>query len=300
MYAARATAGRFVAAGLILLATCTRPVLASNVTALLEKYHALESDLRDTPFDEPLHLTSAQTESVLSGEVYAVVDHPFATIRSTLHSAAQWCDVLILHLNVKNCRASAGTGPGVVTLSVGRKHEQALAESQHVPFLFQVHADATDHLALRLHAARGPFGTRDYQLSLEVVPLDADRSFLHLSYSYTYGTAARLAMLSYLGTLGRNRVGFTTKTDARDGRPIHVGGLRGVVERNAMRYYLAIGAYLDTASAPAQQRQEMRLRAWFAATERYPLQLRDLTEAQYLAMKRNELARQRGTADQAE
>lgn len=272
---------------------CTGPVTASDVMALQDKYQALRPALRDTPFDIPLHLTSAQTASVLRGEVYAVVEHPFATIRSTLRSAAQWCDVLILHLNVKNCRASAGTGPRVVTLSVGRKYEQALAESQHVPFLFEVHADAVDHLALRLHADKGPIGTRDYQLSLEVVSVDAARSFLHLSYSYAYGTTARLAMLSYLGTLGRNRVGFTIIGHERDGQPLHVGGLRGAVERNAMRYYLAIVAYLDTVAAPAKERQENRLRAWFAATERYPRQLHDLTEAQYFAMKRNELARQR-------
>jgi hypothetical protein len=63
-------------------------------------------------------------------------------------------------------------------------------------------------------------------MAVEVVALDAQRSFLHMSYSYAYGLAARLAMQSYLATAGRNRVGFTIVGRQADGQPIHVGGMR--------------------------------------------------------------------------
>jgi hypothetical protein len=279
----------------LLLVMCAGPVTASDATVLLDKYQALQPELIDTPYQAPLHLTSVQTANVLRGEVHAVVEHPFATIRSTLSDAEQWCEVLILNLNVKHCRVSAEARPQSVVLNIGRKHEQALADTQRLAFSFAANVETTDYLAVVLHADKGPFGTRDYQLSLEVVPLDAARSFLHLSYSYTYGTTARLAMLSYLGTIGRNKVGFTTIGQARDGvQPTPVGGLRGAVERNAMRYHLAIGAYLETASVPPRDRDEKRLQAAFAATERYPLQLHEQTAAEYLEMKRHELARQRG------
>jgi hypothetical protein len=65
-----------------------------------------------------------------------------------------------------------------------------------------------------------------------------------------------------------------------------------VVERNTMRYYLAIGAYLDSLSLPPQQRIERRLRDWFAATERYPRQLHEISQDEYLVMKRREIERQ--------
>ena len=68
--------------------------------------------------------------------------------------------------------------------------------------------------------------------------------------------------------------------------------LCGVMERNTMRYYLAIDAYLDSLAAPAGQRVERRLRAWFDATERYPRQLREVDREAYLRMKRQELQRQ--------
>jgi len=65
-----------------------------------------------------------------------------------------------------------------------------------------------------------------------------------------------------------------------------------VLERNTMRYYLAVNAYLDTLSSPPQERLERRLREWYAATERYSLQLHELDEDSYLAMKRDEYERQ--------
>lgn len=46
-----------------------------------------------------------------------------------------------------------------------------------------------------------------------------------------------------------------------------------MIERNTMRYYLAIEAYLGAYTLPAAEQPERRLRDWFAAVERYPRQL---------------------------
>ncbi|MDT4876423.1 hypothetical protein FQZ97_1118590 [compost metagenome] len=95
---------------------------------------------------------------------------------------------------------------------------------------------------MRLEAEDGPLGTRRYRIKLEAVALDERRSFLHLSYSYAYGLAARLATQAYLATLGRNKVGFSIVAHDAEGQPVYIGGMRGVIERNTMRYYLAIEA----------------------------------------------------------
>ena len=60
----------------------------------------------------------------------------------------------------------------------------------------------------------------------------------------------------------------------------------------ALRYYLAIDAYLDSLSAPQNQRVERRINSWFNATERYPRQLREMDRPTYVAMKRSEVERQ--------
>jgi hypothetical protein len=99
-------------------------------------------------------------------------------------------------------------------------------------------------------------------------------------------------MRLYLGTAGADKVGFTVVGKQPDGAPKYVGGMRGVAERNTMRYYLAIESHLGALSSPPQARIEKSLRDWFAATQRYPRQLREMEQAEYLSMKRREYQRQ--------
>jgi hypothetical protein len=104
-----------------------------------------------------------------------------------------------------------------------------------------------------------------------------------------------MAMKFYLGTTGRNKVGFTVVGTQSDGQTLYVGGMRGVAERNTMRYYLAIEAFLGALSAPPQARLAKRLGDWFAASERYPRQLHEIEQAEYLEMKRSEILRQQAS-----
>ncbi len=110
-----------------------------------------------------------------------------------------------------------------------------------------------------------------------------------MSYSYSYGLVARIAMGVYLATFGRNKVGFTVVATEPDGQPRYIGGMRGVVERNTMRYYLAVEAYLGALSVPQAVRVETSLRNWYSGIERYPRQLHEMEQAQYLDMKRKEM-----------
>jgi hypothetical protein len=74
-----------------------------------------------------------------------------------------------------------------------------------------------------------------------------------------------------------------------DGRPRYIGGMRGVVERNTVRYYLAVQAWLAARELPREARIEQALRNWYALVERWPRQLHELSESRYLAMKRREM-----------
>ena len=58
-----------------------------------------------------------------------------------------------------------------------------------------------------------------------------------------------------------------------------------------MRYFLAIDAYLGSLAEPAPARVDKRLNDWFAAAERYPLQLHEMDRGEYLAMKQKETKR---------
>lgn len=270
-----------VALGLSLLCFGTGAA-AQDAAALKARHQALSARLADNPFQRRLVLDSTESPDRLSGDIYAVVDHPFAEL-SALERPANWCEVLMLHLNTKHCVVKGGEAAPVVEVAIGRKFDQPLDQAQRVPFTWGGAAATADYLSVRLSAASGPMSTRDYRIGFEATPLSAKQSFVHLSYAYGYGTAARLAMQAYLGTLGSDKVGFTPK-----GASGYVGGVRGVVERNTMRYYLAIDAFLD---APRPEQLDRRLAAWFDATERYARQLHETERSEYLEMKRSEYAR---------
>ena len=103
-------------------------------------------------------------------------------------------------------------------------------------------------------------------------------------------------MQGYLATGGRGKVGFSIVGKSANGEPQYLGGMRGVIERNTMRYYLAIDAYLGALSLPAAARLDKRLNDWHSGVERYPRQLHELERAAYLSMKRQEIRRQQGQA----
>jgi len=105
--------------------------------------------------------------------------------------------------------------------------------------------------------------------------------------------AGHLATKAYLATAGRSKVGFSrTGTDDR-GQPIYIAGVRGAVERNAMRYYLAIDACLQSLDVPADQRFDRRLTRFLASMEQYPRQLHEMDGQTFLQIKRRQHERQR-------
>ncbi|MDP3842296.1 MAG: hypothetical protein Q8Q81_06805 [Oxalobacteraceae bacterium] len=260
--------------------------------SLRAKYAELGPQLSDNQFKRPLHLDSAESPTQLKGDIYALVDYPFAAVKQALSEPTHWCELLILHLNIKYCRASAGTAGSMLAVSIGTKHHQPLAQAFGVEFAFNPAATTPEYFDLRLNAKKGPLGTSDYRIRLEAATVQSGKTFLHLTYSYSYNFAGRAAMQAYLATIGSDKVGFTITGKQTAGQPDHIGGVRGVVERNTMRYYLAIDAYLGGLSTPPAQQLEKRLESWFASTEHYPRQLHEVDRAAYLDMKRREYLRQ--------
>jgi hypothetical protein len=262
--------------------------------ALQSRYEQLQPQLTNNRFGAPVYLESREEDADAEGDVFAVLNHDFPAVAGALTDAGNWCDLLVLHVNVKFCRA-AGT-PARLTVHVGRRFEQPLEDTHPIDFAFGVEASEPTYFSVVLLAERGPFGTRDYRVGVEVIPAGQQQTFLKLRYSYAYGATARLAMSAYLATAGRDLVGFTATGGDDGSEPEYVRGLRGVLERNAMRYYLAIDAFIAAMDAPAAEQLEARLDHWADAAERYPRQLLDFERDSYVAMKKNEYARQRAAA----
>ena len=257
---------------------------------LRARFEGMRDSLRDNGFGRPLRLESREHDHAIEGEVYALVDHPFGQVRRALHEASQWCDVLVLPFNVKGCEAEDASPRSRLSLFIAKHKDSDPGDTYRLDFRFRDEALDGDFLRIALGAPSGPFGTHDYRIVLEAAPAaDAGSTILHLTYSYGYGLASQMAMRLYLSTVGADNVGFTVEGRDAGGKPAYVRGMRGVMERNTMRYFLAIEAYLASLSAPRPAREDARLRAWFEAAERYPRQLHEMSLERYVAMKHRDL-----------
>lgn len=263
-----------------------------SAAALGAKYVELGPQLRNSPFMRPLVLTSSESSGQVKGDIYARLVYPFATVRTALGEPGHWCDVMILHLNTKYCRALGTAASTTLQVGIGRKDFQPIEQAYRLDFLYRAATPTPTYFDIGLSADAGPLGTSDYRLRLEALALADDTTFLHLSYSYAYDFSGWLAMQGYLAAAGRGKVGFT-HAEPKPGLPSSpIGGVRGAVERNTMRYYLAIDAYLGALSVAPAEQLEKRLQNWFNATERYARQLHELERGAYLEMKRSEYLRQ--------
>ena len=265
-----------------------------GASALIEKHAAIVGQLTQNQFARPLVIDSFQSSNAVSGSAYAVLDSPFSAVSSAFKNPNRWCEVMILHINTKFCRANSDTSPAMLRVNIGKKTPQELKDAFALEFAMRVASATPNYLAVQVNADNGPLGTNNYRIELQAVPLPDGKTFMHLRYSYGFGMVARMAMQAYLSTVATDKVGFTALNTGQ--KTAYVGGMRGTVERNTMRYYLAIEAYLASLGKPQPQQFNARLEHWFDATEQYPLQLHEVDKSSYLAMKKSEYQRQQAGA----
>ena len=285
-----------VAASFAAWVLCVPAVLADSTptdpaAALRARYVELRQQLEDSAIQRGVYLESIDSSRAPRGDAYAVIDYPFETAAAAFAQPANWCESLILHLNVQYCRAGTSAGRPQLSAAVGKKTNQPLDDTHRINFVYKAAVTSADYARVELSSREGPLGTGNYLIALELIALDGQRAFMHIRYSYTQGFIARCATNVYFSTSGRDKVGFTWIRDDDD-PPRLVRGIRGALERNTMRYYLAFEAYLHALDSPAPQRFEQSLERWFADTERFSRQLREVEHDDYIAMKRGQYARQ--------
>lgn len=263
-------------AGLSMAATPDGPTLA-------DRYETMRPRMVASAFGRLLVVDSGERNGRLHGVIHAELAEPFAPMAARLTTPRAWCDVIVLHVNVKGCAADGG----FVTVYSGRKYYEPIDRTHAIRYAFHEVAARADYFRIVLAADAGPLGTRDYEIVLEAMPVGG-RTFVALHYGFRPSVGSRLATSAYLATAGSGKVGFTIVAAGSNGRPERIGGMRGIVERNAMRNFLALEAWLQTRDVPEADRFERRLQRMAASTERYPEQLVELPAAEYTAIKRRE------------
>lgn len=255
--------------------------------AMKAAYDRLKPELEQNVYHNPIWISSSETKNSAAGEIYGRLDHPFSAIRKNLQDPVGWCEVLFLHLNVKYCKVIDNQ---TIELYAGTKNPQSLQSATRMQYRFSRLDDNENYMKVAMSADKGPYGTSHPYITMQAIPLNTKQSFIRVDYGYRYGTAASLAMKTYLATSGKNKLGLSITGKQANGTPVYASGMRGVIERNALRYYLAVNAYLDSLSLTSDKQLEHRLSGWFDATARYP-QLHEISKAAYLKMKKEEYRR---------
>jgi hypothetical protein len=260
---------------------------ATLAFALAAGVAAADTTAPSSPLPE---IDSAERDGRFVGEIRARIEHPFALVSQALAASREWCAFAILHPNVKGCICERGPEGERVVVFAGPKRGSTLEDAYPIRYTFSAPAVTPERVDIRLTATSGPMKTRDYEFAISAEPAGERTTRLVVRYAYRPSVESKLATAGYLATVGAGKHGFTVVGKDGDGRPVYVGGIRGIVERNAMRQLLAVQAYLDTRAA--SQRDRARFERFHDLTEQHAEQLRELDRGEYLQLKAVEYERQ--------
>lgn len=271
-----------IAFGLVLL-TLVESLWASSVDELVAHYRELTTHVDDNPFHAPVAVRSDEQGDTLSAEVYGVLDQPFSVIAEELGEAQAWCAFMTLSLHIKACTWTPATS--TITLYVGTKDYQTPDEAYEVQYRFKASREP-ELIVIELESSHGPMGAKRNRLTVEAMSMNGE-TILHFTSSIEMSTVSRLATATYLATLGRHRIGFSLIDDG-EGKKTPVKGVKGMIERNAMRYYLALQTHIEQRKEPETLRFERSINSWFDLTERYHDQLYEVPREKYIENKKRE------------
>ena len=263
----------------------TAEVWAAGLDELRSHYRELTANPAGNPFGMPLSVQSSEQGDKESAEIYAVLDQPFTAAAQMLGEERRWCEFLLLSVNVKSCSVETAATGALLSLYLGRKNYQTPQQANVIHYTFHASRDA-QHIAVFLDADGGPLGTHDNHIHLDALGVDG-KTLVHFTSSMRFGTMSRLAASTYLSTSGRGKIGFS-KMPGPNGEAVPIKGVKAMIERNAVRYFLALQVYLDTRTLPEAGRFEQQMDRWFELTEHFHAQLYELPKADYLANKRRE------------
>lgn len=260
-------------------------IIAGNSEHLKKTYKEIEKIILKNDYGLPIHLESKTEKNYMRGDVYGIIHHSYKTVSENLSSLSNWCEIMPQHINIKACTYQYIDNKCNLTFHSGRKFYEKADDVYHLGYQFKIFSLDENYFNASLTSQKGPLDTTDYLIIVEAIPLTNNSTFFRFTYEYKYGFWARLAMSAYFSTLGHGKEGFTIIGKDEEGQPIYVKGVRGVIERNAMRYYFAIQSFLDAQQKPLEIRFETRINNWFDLTEKYHKQLYEMDKEDYLKYK---------------
>jgi hypothetical protein len=244
----------------------------------------IKAKLDNSSLGVPIFIRSHKSEDRLSADVYGKLNYPFSKIQQVFSSPANWCEIVTLSPNVKACTHQKKQKYNELDFYVGRKVYETPEDAYVLNYQYHLAENTADILNIVLVAKEGPMATRNYRIELQAIPAP-NSTYLRIHTSYEPSFFSQLATSTYLTTLGRDKVGFSVVGSRKNGNPDYVKGVKGIIERNVMRYYLAMLAFMDTETLPNHDQFSLRNQRWFDLSEKFARQLHEMERAEYLKTK---------------
>lgn len=260
----------------------------SGPESLLDKYHEIEKELEKNSGPVPFHVESSANKKATRVDIYGVIKYPFDIVQNELLVPTNWCEIVFPHPGVRACTYKKANDTWLLNIYHVNEFSEPLKDAYQMKFVYRVSELQPVYFDIALTAHEGPFHTKDHRMGLEAIPLEHNKTFIHLRYSFGYSALGYFLMKIF----GGGKIGFSVIGADSAGNPVYAGGLRGLVERDVACYYLAILANLETLTAPSDQRFEKRISLWYDLAALYKKQLLEMEEGKYLANKRRDLESQ--------
>lgn len=238
--------------------------------------HVLASEER---FAVPLGWSDDNGRYSVTAHTEIATADDWERIRGELESPATWCRVSLLVPDVRACQVKEGE-PTVITLSLRSGKTEGAREIEHT---FRVDRTAPHSIQVVFRADKAALGVRDAGVSI-VARQGATGVELELEYGLRPSIRSRVVTSAYLAGEAESRPGISYSTSSDETRE-YVTGLRALIERNAMRNFLAILATLETDN-PASA-----VDAWYEMASRYKADLPEQTKEEYAGSRHGMLTR---------
>jgi hypothetical protein len=253
--------------------------------ALLEKFQRLENKSPYSLHGISSYLDSFDEKNISGVDIYGVIEYPFEFVEKEFMAHANWCNIVILHPNIKACTYWGTDNNWRLILFNADKAEQTLANASPIEFKWSINRQP-GYFDILLRASEGPYSTKNHLFELEAAPRDEHRTLVHLRYSYEYGVLTSIFMKSYFAIFGGSKVGFSVTGKDSNNNPVYASGIRGLNERNVVRYYFAILAYMETRHSPVELSFEKSIGRWHDLASQYKKQLTPGEKKDYIARKK--------------
>ncbi|MGD0282248.1 MAG: hypothetical protein ABSB95_07800 [Dissulfurispiraceae bacterium] len=253
----------------------------SGPEPLLDKYHEIKKELEKNSGTVPFHVESSANAHASQVDIYGIIKYPFEMVQNEFLVPTNWCDIVLPHLNVRACTYKKVNDTWLLNIYNVDKSSEPLEDAYQMKFLYRVSVLQPEYFNISLTADEGPSHTKDHLLGFEAIPLETDTTFIHMRYSFGYSAFGYFLMKIF----GGSKIGFSISGTDSSGNPVYVGGLRGIVERYVVYYYLAVLAYLDTLKSPPDQRFGKRISQWYDLTAGFKNQLFEMNKEEYFTHK---------------